>query len=593
MKELNIVDVEMNSDIIVDESEVLVTLDPGGKSGSSTPPINLNLESSQKNSDQNAFSNNSIGSVDEVASRSKFPPPPLVKVTAICNTEKGGEKEKPYFPFKNGIVHTKGSNECSVDKNYLKEFNSSNSNGLNHELEKTEISEPTDEKAKIRPKTATSINDFKILKVLGKGAYGKVYQVRKINGPGSGEIYAMKAMNKSRICGSKTDVRHTKAERDVLVSVNKESNPFIVRLHFAFETERRLYLVQEFCCGGELFRRMEFERLMLEKDALFYLSEIVVALEYLHSKGIVYRDLKTENVMLDKQGHVKLIDFGLSKMNMENDTLTNTFCGTVEYMAPEVILRSSGYGKPADWWSLGIFTFDLLTGRSPFHSNQGKAATKERILRGKFPTPKILTPEAGDFIRRLLRKAVPKRLGTQGAWEVKSHGLFQDLDWDMVSGKQYKPPFEPYVVDDTDVQHFDEQFTSRSPRESNEAPPNPKSDDQNILNKSKTVIDYTNMFEDFDYVSDIFNDENAETGDQNVDTKIKCIDRNSKNSKYNSDHIITDPIDDGDDGIPNFEKCSKCQLQYDTKNNRSNSISGDENKTVNGLKDLRICSHGS
>lgn len=591
MKDLNIVDTEMNSDNIVDESEVLVTLDPGGKSGSSTPPLNRNLEPLQKDKEQNASSNNSSSSGDEVTNQSKFPPPPSIQAT-MCNMEIRGEKEKSYLPFTNGIVHSKESNDCSIDKNCAKGLSNTNSNGVKTELENTKVCKTIDEKSKRQSKMAISINDFKILKVLGKGAYGKVYQVRKINGPGSGQIYAMKAMNKSRICGSKTDVRHTKAERDVLVSVNKESNPFIVRLHFAFETERRLYLVQEFCCGGELFRRMEFERLMLEKDALFYLSEIVIALEYLHSKGIVYRDLKTENVMLDKQGHVKLIDFGLSKMNMENDTLTNTFCGTVEYMAPEVILRSSGYGKPADWWSLGIFTFDLLTGRSPFHSNQGKAATKERILRGKFPTPKILTPEAGDFIRRLLRKAVPKRLGTQGAWEVKSHGLFQDLDWDMVSRKQYKPPFEPYVVDDTDVQHFDEQFTSRSPRESNEAPPNPPSDDPNISNKTKPAVDYANMFEDFDYVSDVFSDENPETTDQNVDKKIKCVEKNSNNNKYNSDDIITDPIDNSDDGIPNFEKCSKCQLQYDTKH-RSNSISSDEIQTVNELKEMRICSHGS
>jgi len=594
MKDLNIVDVEMNSDSIVDESEVLVTLDPGGSSGSSTPPLHSSQESSKKiSSGQNAFCNTSSSSGDEVTGHSKFPPPPVVKPAVICHPENKGEKEKVFNPLQNGIDHANATSNSSVDKIYNKESTIQNVNNFECELDQTKTGKPIAESAQNRINSIPSINDFKILKVLGKGAYGKVYQVRKINGPGSGQIYAMKAMNKSRICGSKTDVRHTKAERDVLVTVNKESNPFIVRLHFAFETERRLYLVQEFCCGGELFRRMEFERLMLEKDALFYLSEIVIALEYLHSKGIVYRDLKTENVMLDKQGHVKLIDFGLSKMNMGNDTLTNTFCGTVEYMAPEVILRSSGYGKPADWWSLGIFTFDLLTGRSPFHSNQGKAATKERILRGKFPTPKILTPEAGDFIRRLLRKAVPKRLGTQGAWEVKAHGLFKDLDWDMVVNKQYKPPFEPYIVDETDVQHFDEQFTSRTPRESNDTPPNPKSDDPNISAKSKPVIDCSNMFEEFDYVSDIFTVEKAGNSSEPTDAEIKDLPINSKSSMYKSDDIITDPVDDSDESISTWRNCLKCQLQINTKDNRSNSNSGDENITVNELKELRICSHGS
>jgi len=350
-----------------------------------------------------------------------------------------------------------------------------------------------------------------------------------------------------------------------------------------------LYLVQEFCCGGELFRRMEFERLMLEKDAIFYLSEIVIALEYLHSKGIVYRDLKTENVMLDKEGHVKLIDFGLSKMGMFDETLTNTFCGTVEYMAPEVILRSGGYGKPADWWSLGIFTFDLLTGRSPFHSNQGKHVTKERILRGKFPTPKILTPEAGDFIRKLLRKLAAKRLGTQGAWEVKEHGFFKGIDWDMVAKKQYKPPFEPHVVNETDVQHFDEQFTSRSPRESNEQPINAKPDNTKNVNIAEV------SFEDFDYVSDIFLDESVNyNANSSTVPSTNCInvpDDNSKSSINSSDDIITDPVDDNDEGIFTWKNCSKCQLQVNPKDNAN--IQGDKESNINHLNELRICSHGS
>jgi hypothetical protein len=327
MKDLNIVDVEMNSESIVDESEVLVTLDPGGLSGSSTPPLHVSHESPKKNGDENAFCNSS-SSGDEVTSHSKSPPPPVIKVPVTNHAENKGEKEKVFLPLQNGIAPANATNNSLSDKTYNKESTSINVNNPECELDQTKNSKIMGKSAQNRLNSIPSINDFKILKVLGKGAYGNIYQVRKINGPGSGQIYAMKAMNKSRICGSKTDVRHTKAERDVLVTVNKESNPFIVRLHFAFETERRLYLVQEFCCGGELFRRMEFERLMLEKDAIFYLSEIVIALEYLHSKGIVYRDLKTENVMLDKQGHVKLIDFGLSKMNMENDTLTNTFCGT-------------------------------------------------------------------------------------------------------------------------------------------------------------------------------------------------------------------------------------------------------------------------
>lgn len=338
------------------------------------------------------------------------------------------------------------------------------------------------------------LEDFHLLKVLGKGAYGKVFQARKIRGSRNGQLFAIKSVNKSRIASSQTDIRHTKAERDVLV---RTEHPFIVKLHFAFETNSRLYLVQEFCRGGELFRRMEVERMMLEDHARFYLCEIVCALEYLHGLDIIYRDLKTENVMLDEEGHVKLIDFGLSKLGMSEGALTNTFCGTVEYMAPEVVTRSPGYNKPADWWSFGIFTFDLLTGRSPFHSNRGKQETKERILRGKFHTPAFLTPQAQDLIRRLLRRPVERRLGSKdGATEVKSHDFFGATCWEKVLKKGYKPPFVPSFNGDDDVSNFDARFTSKSPRESD-------ANNSNTVNgrASNSEREDSHMFQDFDYIS--------------------------------------------------------------------------------------------
>ncbi len=146
-------------------------------------------------------------------------------------------------------------------------------------------------------------------------------------------------------------------------------------------------------------------------------------------------------------------------------------CFAVEYMAPEVVTRSPGYTKPADWWSYGIFTFDLLTGRSPFHSNRGKQETKERILRGKFHTPAFLTPMAQDLIRRLLRRPVDKRLGSKGgAQEVKNHEFFNGICWEKVLKREYQPPFVPSLANAEDVSNFDTRFTSKSPRESNESP---------------------------------------------------------------------------------------------------------------------------
>jgi len=341
------------------------------------------------------------------------------------------------------------------------------------------------------------IKDFDLLKVLGKGAYGKVFQARKVRGSHQGQVFAIKSVNKDRIASSQTDIRHTKAERDVLV---KTDHPFIVKMYYAFETSKRLYLVQEFCRGGELFRRMEVERMMLEDHARFYLSEIVCALEYLHSLNIVYRDLKTENVMLCETGHVKLIDFGLSKLGMGEGVLTNTFCGTVEYMAPEVVMRNPGYSKPADWWSFGIFTFDLLTGRSPFHSNRGKQETKERILRGKFHTPAFLTPQAQDLIRRLLRRPVERRLGSkEGAMEIKKHEFFTGVCWEKVLKRGYEPPFVPTLTSDDDVSNFDTRFTSKSPRESDAV--HSSNGQKTAKDEGQVTKEDLGMFNDFDYIA--------------------------------------------------------------------------------------------
>jgi len=444
-----------------------------------------------------------------------------------------------------------------------------------------------------------SMDDFQILKVLGKGAYGKVFQVRKTKGPGSPQIYAMKAMDKSRICGSRTDVRHTKAERNVLVSVD---HPFIVRLKFAFETPKRLYLVQEFCCGGELFRRMEVERLMVESVAKFYLQEIILALEYLHSLDIVYRDLKTENVMLDKEGHVKLIDFGLSKTDMKDDSLTHTFCGTVEYMAPEVILKDPGYGKPADWWSFGVFTFDLLTGRSPFHSNQGKHATKERILKGKFATPRVITPDANDFVRKLLRRPVDRRLGTKdGADELKAHPFFRDTDWDRVLEGDYPPPYLPEVSSETDVQNFDTMFTSRTPRESNNT---------SLTPETQEAVDGL-RFEDFDYVAGEFLQDNNDTPvSRQGSTGKDVVDQDRRSScggattsgvssgaSSVSHSVSADSLDSGASKEINSKDPPKAEAAKPatatTEQQQGDRQQPEQDQEDPEINELRICSHGS
>jgi len=204
----------------------------------------------------------------------------------------------------------------------------------------------------------TGPQDFELRRVLGRGGYGKVFQVRKLTGKDSGHIFAMKVLKKATIVRNQKDTAHTKAERNILEAVK---HPFIVDLIYAFQTGGKLYLILEYLSGGELFMHLEREGIFMEDTASFYLAEIILALEHLHCQGIIYRDLKPENILLDSHGHVKLTDFGLCKESVEDGGVTHTFCGTIEYMAPEILTRS-GHGKAVDWWSLGALMYDMLTG---------------------------------------------------------------------------------------------------------------------------------------------------------------------------------------------------------------------------------------
>ncbi|XP_043512394.1 ribosomal protein S6 kinase beta-1-like [Frieseomelitta varia] len=305
--------------------------------------------------------------------------------------------------------------------------------------------------------------DFKLCKVIGKGGYGKVFQVRKITGNDSGTIFAMKVLRKASIIRNQKDTAHTKAERNILEAVK---HPFIVDLMYAFQTGGKLYLILEYMCGGELFRHLNDEGIFLEETACFYLSEIILALQHLHLQGIIYRDLKPENILLDAEGHIKLTDFGLCKEHIQDGTVTHTFCGTIEYMAPEILTRS-GHGKAVDWWSLGTLMYDMLTGSPPFTSDNRKK-TIEKILRGKLNLPQYLTSDSRDLIRKLLKRQVPQRLGSgpSDAEQIKNHPFFMHINWNDVISRKLVPPFRPTLASEDDVSQFDKKFTTSAPIDS-------------------------------------------------------------------------------------------------------------------------------
>ncbi|XP_075408910.1 ribosomal protein S6 kinase alpha-1 isoform X1 [Tenrec ecaudatus] len=309
-------------------------------------------------------------------------------------------------------------------------------------------------------------SQFELLKVLGQGSFGKVFLVRKITRPDNGHLYAMKVLKKATL--KVRDRVRTKMERDILADVN---HPFVVKLHYAFQTEGKLYLILDFLRGGDLFTRLSKEVMFTEEDVKFYLAELALGLDHLHSLGIIYRDLKPENILLDEEGHIKLTDFGLSKEAIDHEKKAYSFCGTVEYMAPEVVNRQ-GHAHSADWWSYGVLMFEMLTGSLPFQGKDRKD-TMTLILKAKLGMPQFLSTEAQSLLRALFKRNPANRLGSgpDGAEEIKRHVFYSTIDWNKLYRREIKPPFKPAVAQPDDTFYFDTEFTSRTPRDSPGIPP--------------------------------------------------------------------------------------------------------------------------
>ncbi|XP_030353036.1 ribosomal protein S6 kinase alpha-6 isoform X6 [Strigops habroptila] len=307
---------------------------------------------------------------------------------------------------------------------------------------------------------------FELLKVLGQGSFGKVFLVRKIIGPDAGQLYAMKVLKKASL--KVRDRVRTKMERDILVEVN---HPFIVKLHYAFQTEGKLYLILDFLRGGDVFTRLSKEVMFTEEDVKFYLAELALALDHLHSLGIVYRDLKPENILLDEAGHIKLTDFGLSKESVDQEKKAYSFCGTVEYMAPEVVNRR-GHNQSADWWSFGVLMFEMLTGTLPFQGKD-RNETMNMILKAKLGMPQFLSPEAQSLLRMLFKRNPSNRLGagSDGVEEIKRHPFFSTVDWNKLFRREIQPPFKPASGKPEDTFCFDPEFTAKTPKDSPGVPP--------------------------------------------------------------------------------------------------------------------------
>jgi serum/glucocorticoid-regulated kinase 2 len=297
------------------------------------------------------------------------------------------------------------------------------------------------------------VNDFKIINVIGRGSYGKVclVQFKKTN-----KLYAMKSLKKDVLL-DEDQVENTLLEKDILQSINY---PFLVRMEFCFQTEERVYFVLPFIRGGELFKHLRQNKYFPEEKVKFYAAIIGLSLEYLHKKGIIYRDIKPENILLDEDGYLKLIDFGMAKI-LKDDEITNSFCGTPEYLAPEII-TGEGHNRMADWWSYGTLVYEMLFGIPPFFS-ENVEKMYELITKSdlRFPKKFKVSDEAKDFLGKLLIKDQKERFGINGGFEeIKKHPFFKGIDFKALEEKKIPAPFKPVFKDSYDVSNFDEEFTS-------------------------------------------------------------------------------------------------------------------------------------
>lgn len=310
-----------------------------------------------------------------------------------------------------------------------------------------------------------TIRDFDLVKVIGQGSFGKVFLVRRV-GLEDEMVYAMKVLRKSEL-SKRNQVEHTHSERRILANLN---HPFIVSLKFAFQSADKLYMVTDYCQGGELFFHLKRLKCFSVEMTKFYCAELVLALDYLHERDIIYRDMKPENILLDHEGHIKLADFGLSKEGVQEGYNTRTFCGTPEYLAPEMLLNkthNTGYTKSVDWWSLGVVAFEMLVGWPPFYDRDFEKMCA-KIMRKplRFPSRVRVSPAVESFIRGLLERCPKRRLGCggRGIVDIKVHPMFSGWDWQAVLNRELTPPYRPKLdrrVDDT--RNFDRDFTRLMP----------------------------------------------------------------------------------------------------------------------------------
>ncbi|KAM6956931.1 serine/threonine-protein kinase N2-like isoform 2-T2 [Aplochiton taeniatus] len=330
------------------------------------------------------------------------------------------------------------------------------------------------------------LQDFKLIAVLGRGHFGKVLlsEYKK-----TGSVYAIKALKKGDIV-ARDEVDSLMCEKRIFETVNGSHHPFLVNLFACFQTPEHVCFVMEYTAGGDLMMHIHAD-VFTEPRAVFYSACVVLGLQFLHDHKIVYRDLKLDNLLLDTDGYVKIADFGLCKEGMGYGDRTSTFCGTPEFLAPEVLTDTS-YTRAVDWWGLGVLVYEMLVGESPFPGDDEEEVF-DSIVNDEVRYPRFLSTEAIGIMRRLLRRNPERRLGSgeKDAEDVKKQPFFRGVDWEALLQKKALPPFMPTIGGKEDVSNFDEEFTAEPPALT------PPRERRTLTRKDQ------DCFKDFDYVSDL------------------------------------------------------------------------------------------
>ncbi|KAI0225009.1 Serine/threonine kinase [Massospora cicadina] len=328
-----------------------------------------------------------------------------------------------------------------------------------------------------------SIQDFHLISVLGRGNFGKVLLAEELS---TRNLYAIKVLKKEFIVEN-NEVEGTRSEKRVFLTANRERHPFLVGLHSCFQSDASIYFVMEYISGGDLMWHIQRQQ-FTEARARFYAVEVLLALEYFHQNNIVYRDLKLDNILLAADGHIKIADYGLCKENMSFGATTTTFCGTPEFMAPEIILEQP-YTRAVDWWAFGVLLYEMILGQSPFHGDD-EDEIFDAILEDDILYPYNLARDSVSILQKLLNRDPTKRLGggVEDALEVKRHPYFKGVVWEDYLAKRVTPPHIPIIASRTDTSNFDEEFTKEKP----------------VITPSNSILSSSDQqeFQGFSYVAD-------------------------------------------------------------------------------------------